>query len=63
MVVAGIRAIRNFTPVILTVPPSVIVEEVQLASSLVVLSSKLARMLIADRLTRRGSSSSSKGCK
>jgi redox-sensing transcriptional repressor len=45
MVAAGIRAIWNFAPVILTVPPSVIVEEVQLASSLAVLSSKLARTL------------------
>ncbi|HEY9595343.1 MAG TPA: redox-sensing transcriptional repressor Rex [Spirochaetia bacterium] len=45
MVSAGIRAIWSFAPVLLTVPDSVIVEEVQLASSLAVLSSKLARTL------------------
>lgn len=38
---AGIRAIWNFTPTKLTVPDSVIVERVDLAASLAVLSSRL----------------------
>ncbi len=39
---AGIRAIWNFTPVKLNLPAPVIVERVDLAASLAVLSSKLA---------------------
>jgi len=39
---AGIRAIWNFTPTKLHLPPPVIVERVDLAASLAVLSSKLA---------------------
>jgi len=42
MVEAGLRAIWNFTPVRLEVPSSVIVEDVDLAQSLAVLSHKLA---------------------
>lgn len=42
---AGIRAIWNFTPIKLNVPPSVILERVDLAASLAVLSSKLATVL------------------
>lgn len=45
MVAGGIRAIWNFAPVCLKVPPSVIVENVQLSSSLAVLSNKLREML------------------
>jgi redox-sensing transcriptional repressor len=45
MVRAGIRAIWNYTPVTLEVPPSVIVEDVKLSASLAVLSSRLAELL------------------
>ena len=45
MIEGGIRAIWNFAPVTLKVPRSVIVENVQLASSLAVLSSKLRSVL------------------
>jgi redox-sensing transcriptional repressor len=45
MVRAGIRAIWNYTPVQLQVPDSVIVEDVKLAASLAVLSSRLAEVL------------------
>ena len=43
MVAGGIRAIWNFAPVTLDVPVTVIVENVSLASSLAVLTSRLAR--------------------
>ncbi len=43
MVAGGIRAIWNFAPVTLDVPKDVIVENVSLASSLAVLSSRMAR--------------------
>jgi len=42
---AGIQAIWNFTPTKLTVPENVILERVDLAASLAVLSSKLAARL------------------
>ena len=42
MVRAGIRAIWNFSPVKITVPPDIIVQHENLASSLVVLSKKLS---------------------
>jgi redox-sensing transcriptional repressor len=45
MVDAGMRAIWNYTPVRLHVPEMVIVEDVKLAASLAVLSSRLAEML------------------
>lgn len=45
MVLSGIRAIWNFTPVRLEVPEGVIVENVQLSASLSVLSRKLAEAL------------------
>ena len=45
MVRYGIRAIWNYTPVPLLVPDSVIVEDVKLAASLAVLSSRLAGIL------------------
>jgi redox-sensing transcriptional repressor len=45
MVKAGIRAIWNFSPVKITVPAHVIVQHENLASSLVVLSKKLAQAL------------------
>lgn len=45
MVEGGIRAVWNFAPVPLKVPEGVIVENVQLSSSLAVLSSKLAEAL------------------
>lgn len=45
MVEGDMRAIWNFAPVSLKVPPGVIVENVQLSSSLAVLSSKLAEAL------------------
>jgi len=48
MVAGGIRAIWNFAPVILDVPKDVIIENVSLASSLAVLSSRLARRREAD---------------
>lgn len=42
MVNAGIRAIWNFSPVKITVPPHIIVQHENLAASLVVLSKKIA---------------------
>lgn len=48
MVRAGIRAIWNFTHVKINVPPSVIVQHENLASSLVVLSKKLELLLQTD---------------
>ena len=48
MVFGGIRAIWNFTPVRLHLPPAIIVENVQLSASLAVLSNKLAESLKAD---------------
>jgi redox-sensing transcriptional repressor len=47
LVNAGIKAIWNFTPVKLAVPDDVIVEDVELYSSLAVLSRKLTDMLNA----------------
>jgi redox-sensing transcriptional repressor len=48
MIQGGIRAIWNFAPVSLKVPEGVIVENVQLSSSLAVLSSKLMDALRAE---------------
>ncbi|MHB8997723.1 MAG: redox-sensing transcriptional repressor Rex [Armatimonadota bacterium] len=48
MIEGGIRAIWNFAPVSLKVPEGVIVENVQLSSSLAVLSSKLMDTLRAE---------------
>jgi redox-sensing transcriptional repressor len=45
MVQAGIRAIWNYTPATLEVPPAVVVEDVKLSASLAVLSSRLAESL------------------
>ena len=45
MILSGLRAIWNYTPVKLDVPESVIVEDVKLSASLAVLSSRLAEML------------------
>jgi redox-sensing transcriptional repressor len=45
MVVAGMRGIWNYTPVKLRVPDNVVVEDVKLAASLAVLSSRLAESL------------------
>ena len=45
MVLSGMRAIWNYTPVKLEVPDIVIVEDVKLAASLAVLSSRLAMSL------------------
>jgi redox-sensing transcriptional repressor len=45
MVLSGIRAIWNYTPVELEVPDTIIVEDVKLAASLAVLSSRLAASL------------------
>ena len=49
MVAAGVRGIWNFTQVALKTPPNVIVENVRLASSLSVLTSKLKEMLDSER--------------
>ena len=49
LVLSGMRAIWNYTPVKLDVPPSVIVEDVNLAASLAVLSSRLAEKLRSER--------------
>lgn len=49
MVKAGIRAIWNYSPVRLTLPPKVVCETVQLSSSFAVLSSKVKRMLADER--------------
>lgn len=45
LVLSGMRAIWNYTPVKLNVPGTVIVEDVKLAASLAVLSSRLAESL------------------
>ena len=45
MVLSGMRAIWNYTPVKLETPESVIVEDVRLSGSLAVLSSQLAEIL------------------
>jgi redox-sensing transcriptional repressor len=45
MVKAGIAAIWNFSPIKISVPPQIIVQHENLASSLVVLSKKLAQMV------------------
>ncbi len=45
MVLAGMRAIWNYTPVKLRVPDNVVVEDVKLAASLAALSSRLAQTL------------------
>ena len=42
MIAAGIRGIWNFTPVKLEVPDTVVIQRVDLASSLAVLSHRLA---------------------
>jgi redox-sensing transcriptional repressor len=49
MVNAGIRALWNFSPVKIIVPPDIIVQHENLASSLVVLSKKLAMSLKTER--------------
>jgi redox-sensing transcriptional repressor len=48
MVGAGIRAIWNFSPTKISVPPGIIVQHENLASSLVVLSKKLAMAMQAN---------------
>lgn len=45
MVAGGIRAIWNFAPARLTLPESVIIENVSLASSLAVLTNRLTRLM------------------
>ncbi len=45
MILSGIRAIWNYTTTVLEVPETVIVEDVKLAASLAVLSSRLAAAL------------------
>jgi redox-sensing transcriptional repressor len=45
MVISGIKAIWNFTPVGLELPESIVVENVQLSASLSVLSHKLAEKI------------------
>jgi redox-sensing transcriptional repressor len=52
MVLSGMRAIWNYTPVKLEVPENVIVEDVKLASSLAVLSSRLAEKLRMEQVQR-----------
>ncbi len=49
LVLAGIRAIWNFTPVELDVPPNVVVEKTDLAAGLAVLSRRLADALRPSR--------------
>ena len=49
MILAGIRAIWNYTPAKLEVPPSIVVEDVRLSSSLAMLSSRLTRLLESQR--------------
>ena len=49
MVEAGIHAIWNFSPVKVIVPKEIIVQHENLASSLVVLSKKLAMSIKSDR--------------
>jgi redox-sensing transcriptional repressor len=53
LVLSGIRAIWNYTPVQLDVPPSVIVEDVKLSASLAVLSSRLAELLRSPHATQQ----------
>jgi len=53
MVMAGMRAIWNYTPVKLEVPDGVIVEDVKLTASLAVLSSRLADLLRGESTRRR----------
>jgi redox-sensing transcriptional repressor len=53
MILSGIRAIWNYTPVQLEVPDSVIVEDVKLSASLAVLSSRLAEMLRTEAAAKR----------
>jgi redox-sensing transcriptional repressor len=52
MVRSGIRAIWNYTPVALEVPPSIIVEDVKLSASLAVLSSRLAELLRREKMEK-----------
>jgi redox-sensing transcriptional repressor len=49
MILAGIRAIWNYTPATLEVPPAIVVEDVRLSSSLAALSSRLTRLLESQR--------------
>jgi redox-sensing transcriptional repressor len=49
LVLAGIRAIWNFTPIELNVPPNIVVEKTDLAASLAVLSHRLADALRPSR--------------
>mgnify|MGYP000978083008 CR=1 FL=1 len=49
LVLSGIRAIWNYTPVQLEVPESVVVEDVKLSASLAVLSSRLTETLRRER--------------
>jgi redox-sensing transcriptional repressor len=49
LVLAGIRAIWNFTPIELNVPPNIVVEKTDLAASLAVLSRRLADALRPSR--------------
>ncbi len=49
MILAGIRAIWNYTPATLEVPPAIVVEDVRLSSSLAALSSRLTRQLESQR--------------
>jgi redox-sensing transcriptional repressor len=53
MVLSGIRAIWNYTPVKLDVPDSVVVEDVKLSASLAVLSSRLSEILRAEAARKR----------
>ncbi len=53
MVKAGVAAIWNFSPVKISVPPSVVVQHENLAASLVVLSKKLAAMMTSTALQPR----------
>jgi redox-sensing transcriptional repressor len=53
MVMAGMRAIWNYTPVKLEVPDNVIVEDVKLTSSLAVLCSRLGDLLRSEATRRR----------
>ena len=49
MILAGVRAIWNYTPAKLEVPPTIVVEDVRLSSSLAMLSSRLTRLLESQR--------------
>lgn len=49
MILAGVRAIWNYTPAKLEVPPSIVVEDVRLSSSLAMLSSRLTQLLESQR--------------